>query len=61
VWILLPVAVDWRWLTDREDSPWYATARLFRQSSPGDWPGVIARMQQELTNQRFAERARVAP
>jgi tetratricopeptide (TPR) repeat protein len=48
VWILLPVAVDWRWLTDREDSPWYPTARLFRQASPGDWPSVIARVREEL-------------
>jgi ADP-heptose:LPS heptosyltransferase len=48
VWILLPVTVDWRWLTDREDSPWYPTARLFRQTSAGDWPGVIARVRQEL-------------
>jgi tetratricopeptide (TPR) repeat protein len=61
VWILLPVTVDWRWLIDREDSPWYPTARLFRQDSPGDWPSVIARVRQELANQRFADRARVAP
>jgi ADP-heptose:LPS heptosyltransferase len=31
VWIILPHAADWRWLTDREDSPWYPTVRLFRQ------------------------------
>ena len=61
VWILLPVAVDWRWLLDREDSPWYPTARLFRQASAGDWPGVIARVRQELANQDFAERTRAQP
>jgi Tfp pilus assembly protein PilF len=41
VWILLPYAPDWRWLLDRSDSPWYPTARLFRQSSPGDWRSVV--------------------
>ncbi len=41
VWILLPYSPDWRWLLDRDDSPWYPTARLFRQRSPGDWRGVV--------------------
>jgi tetratricopeptide (TPR) repeat protein len=41
VWVLLPFAPDWRWLLDRNDSPWYPTARLFRQARPGDWAGVI--------------------
>ncbi len=44
VWIMLPVGPDWRWLLDREDSPWYPSARLFRQTTRGDWPGVIARV-----------------
>ncbi|WP_176060809.1 tetratricopeptide repeat protein [Paraburkholderia sp. BCC1876] len=44
VWILLPRAPDWRWLLEREDSPWYPSARLFRQSRPGDWPAVIERV-----------------
>lgn len=48
VWILLPRSPDWRWLLQREDSPWYPTARLFRQTRPGDWPEVIARVQQAL-------------
>lgn len=43
-WVLLAYAADWRWLTDREDSPWYRAARLFRQSSPGDWNGVFERV-----------------
>ena len=42
VWIMLSYAADYRWLLDRDDSPWYATAKLFRQTAPGDWPGVIA-------------------
>jgi hypothetical protein len=49
VWILLAlVAADWRWLLDREDSPWYPTARLFRQKIRGDWDEVIARVSTEL-------------
>jgi tetratricopeptide (TPR) repeat protein len=41
VWILLPFHPDFRWLRDREDSPWYPTARLFRQTHDGDWQGVV--------------------
>jgi tetratricopeptide (TPR) repeat protein len=44
VYILLPWASDFRWLLDRTDSPWYPTARLFRQPVPGDWASVIARV-----------------
>ena len=43
-WVLLPFIADWRWLQDRNDSPWYPTARLFRQATPGDWTAVIARV-----------------
>jgi hypothetical protein len=42
VWILLPKAADWRWLIERTDSPWYPTARLFRQKVPGAWDQAIA-------------------
>ena len=48
VWILLQYAADWRWLLGRDDSPWYPTARLFRQPAIDDWEGVVARVMQEL-------------
>ena len=50
VWILLPFSPDWRWLRDRMDSPWYRSARLFRQTSPGDWSGVLRSVRLELDN-----------
>jgi len=49
VFILLPFAADWRWMLDRADTPWYPTARLFRQPALGDWDGAIARVRAELT------------
>ncbi len=52
VWVLLPFAPDWRWTLEGETTPWYPTARLFRQTSLGDWDGVIARVAAEL--RRFA-------
>jgi Flp pilus assembly protein TadD len=48
VWILLPFAPDWRWQLGRDDSPWYPTARLFRQPRPRDWPSVVSRVVAEL-------------
>lgn len=48
VWVLLPFQPDWRWLLDRDDSPWYPTARLFRQPKPGDWESVIAQVKDAL-------------
>ncbi|OAF19497.1 hypothetical protein AXW67_01590 [Bradyrhizobium neotropicale] len=44
VWVLLPYALDWRWLRDREDSPWYPTMRLFRQRRPREWDDPLMRM-----------------
>jgi tetratricopeptide (TPR) repeat protein len=48
-WVLLPFAPDWRWLTKREDSPWYPTVRLFRQPQPGEWNSAIDRVRVELS------------
>jgi tetratricopeptide (TPR) repeat protein len=48
VWILLHHLSDWRWMQNLETTPWYPTARLFRQSAPGDWPGVLERLIPEL-------------
>jgi tetratricopeptide (TPR) repeat protein len=50
VWVLLPLVPDWRWLLDREDSPWYPTARLFRQDDTRRWDSVIARVHVTLAN-----------
>jgi tetratricopeptide (TPR) repeat protein len=48
VWILLNKGCDWRWFLEREDSPWYPTARLFRQTTPGQWQEVVNRIETEL-------------
>ncbi|HYV39538.1 MAG TPA: tetratricopeptide repeat protein, partial [Gemmataceae bacterium] len=48
VWVALPVVPDWRWLLRREDSPWYSTMRLFRQSEFGRWEDVFERMADAL-------------
>jgi len=55
VWILLPHLSDWRWMQETENSPWYPSARLFRQRSPGDWPGLLGRVSGEL--QAFTQRS----
>jgi tetratricopeptide (TPR) repeat protein len=50
VWTLLPFVAEWRWLQEREDSPWYPSMRLFRQSSLGDWDSVITRATDALSD-----------
>lgn len=49
-WILLPHCPDWRWGRTGESPPWYPSARLFRQTTPGDWPSVIQKITQTLKN-----------
>jgi tetratricopeptide (TPR) repeat protein len=49
VWIMLQHSADWRWLLERNDSPWYPTARLFRQQQRGDWDSVVADVAQALS------------
>ena len=59
VWALLPFSPDFRWLLDRRDSPWYPTARLFRQPRFGDWESVLAHAKEEL-EALYAPRRRAA-
>lgn len=47
-WVMLPFSPDWRWTLTGERSPWYPRTRLFRQATPGDWPGVIASLRDAL-------------
>ena len=49
LWLLLSDVQDWRWLRDRADSPWYPSARLFRQPHSGAWDGTVAAVARELT------------
>ncbi len=51
-WVLLAFAADWRWLRGRDDSPWYPSARLFRQTMRGDWDGVVERVILVLRQER---------
>src|SRR5262249_27445197 len=50
LWILLLLAPDWRWMLDRTDSPWYPTARLFRQRKIGDWSHVVTEVSAALAD-----------
>lgn len=63
VWILLPALSDWRWLLDRDSSPWYPSARLFRQTEPGQWASVIDQVATELAaaavNWKHDQRSRI--
>jgi ADP-heptose:LPS heptosyltransferase len=47
-WVLLPFVADWRWLREREDSPWYPTLRLLRQPARGDWQSVVEAVRSAL-------------
>jgi tetratricopeptide (TPR) repeat protein len=61
LWMLLPYALDWRWMRDRADTPWYPTMRLFRQERPRAWDGVIARVVAELARVASGETALLWP
>jgi ADP-heptose:LPS heptosyltransferase len=52
VWVLLHAEPDWRWMIDRDDSPWYPTMRLFRQRTAGEWFDVVTRVAEELGSER---------
>jgi len=61
VWILLPHLSDWRWMQEMETTPWYPSARLFRQTAPGDWQGVLERVIAALDAHFASETHRTAP
>jgi hypothetical protein len=52
-WMLLSHVADWRWMLEGETTPWYPTMRLFRQTRPGDWSGVIERVAEALSRERI--------
>ncbi len=54
VWMPLPYISDWRWMTDREDTPWYPTMRLFRQRRFGDWDELFTRLARELASNELS-------
>ena len=56
VWLVLPYESEWRWLLDREDSPWYPSMRIFRQSKTRDWPPVFERIATEVARELGVER-----
>jgi len=55
-WVMLPFSPDWRWLLERDDSPWYPTVRLYRQRALAEWDGVIARVAADLRARAAAAR-----
>lgn len=48
VWLLLPFVPDWRWLCERDSSPWYPSVRIYRQTQAGEWHEILRRLQQDL-------------
>ena len=61
VWLLNRFDTDWRWLQNRDDSPWYPSLRQFRQPTPGDWQSVISRARDALQRLAAGDRSQVRP
>jgi len=61
LWLLLSRVADWRWLLDRDDSPWYPSARLFRQGDDGEWGPVVELLVGELERLVDGDRSRLMP
>jgi hypothetical protein len=61
LWLLLSRVADWRWLLERDDSPWYPTARLFRQDADGQWDRVVDTVVGELARVVGGDRSRLTP
>ena len=54
LWLMLAQPNDWRWMEGRDDSPWYPSARLFRQPAPGDWAALVAAVARALGPYAYA-------
>ncbi|MCC6197775.1 MAG: tetratricopeptide repeat protein [Burkholderiales bacterium] len=61
VWLLVPTVVDFRWMEDREDSPWYPTMRIFRQATAGDWDDVLRRVGESLRKAASGDESALRP
>jgi hypothetical protein len=59
-WLMLQHSADWRWMIDRDDSPWYPCLRIFRQKQLGDWSSVAIQIQDALNEWRNSERKAAA-
>lgn len=60
-WIVLPYPADWRWMVDRNDSPWYSSIKLFRQKKAGEWQPVINQIADELYNRIHKNKKELEP
>ena len=60
VWVLNRFDTCWRWMLDRDDSPWYPTLKLYRQTTPGDWDSVVERVRDDLIGLVHARRQSTA-
>jgi len=47
-YLMLPYSSEWRWLQERQDSPWYPSIKIFRQESPGDWKSVLLKLRNQI-------------